>query len=204
MKTLQALGQSFLCLPACISHKRPILINLFLAHHFLPRWIPSARRHKEPEPQWVQTQGIQWKSKQQIITFWKPLFWVLKKEEAAMLGMKLWLEWPSRQCLCSVPAVSRPFPHPASWLRLPAKCCHRSSSLRLCFENQDSNLKMTGGVLGPYQSHRLGHQHFSGVKTEEKVCLQISATPGPQKWLQQEIPAIFSNLGLEWKRIRET
>ena len=21
-----------------------------------------------------------------------------------MLGMKLWLEWPSRQCLCSVPA----------------------------------------------------------------------------------------------------
>ena len=43
------------CLPACISHKCPILINLFLAYHSVSCWISSALRHKESEPQWVQT-----------------------------------------------------------------------------------------------------------------------------------------------------
>ena len=43
------------CLPACISYKHLILINLFFTYHFVSCWIPSARRHEEPEPQWVQT-----------------------------------------------------------------------------------------------------------------------------------------------------
>ena len=46
------------CLPTCISHKRPILINLFLAYHYVSRWIPSVWRHEEPEAQWVQTQAL--------------------------------------------------------------------------------------------------------------------------------------------------
>ena len=39
--------------PVCLhlSHKHPILINLLLAYHFASCWIPSALRHKEPEPQ---------------------------------------------------------------------------------------------------------------------------------------------------------
>ena len=44
-------------LPACISHKHPVLINLSLAYPFVSRWIPSAQRHKESELQWVQTPG---------------------------------------------------------------------------------------------------------------------------------------------------
>lgn len=44
------LGAEPPCLPACISHKRPILINLFLAYHFVFHWIPSVLRNKEPEP----------------------------------------------------------------------------------------------------------------------------------------------------------
>ena len=40
--------------PVCLhlSHKHPILINLLLTYHFASCWIPSALRHKEPEPQW--------------------------------------------------------------------------------------------------------------------------------------------------------
>ena len=33
------LGAELLCLPAFICHKCPILINLFLAHRFVSRWI---------------------------------------------------------------------------------------------------------------------------------------------------------------------
>ena len=40
------LGPEPPCLPACISHKHPILISLFLAHYFVSRWIPSAWSHK--------------------------------------------------------------------------------------------------------------------------------------------------------------
>lgn len=53
----QILGAELPCLPTCISHKCPILINLFLAYHFVSCWIPSVRRHEEPEPQWIQTLG---------------------------------------------------------------------------------------------------------------------------------------------------
>ena len=37
------------CLPACILHKHPILVNLLLAYHFAFCRIPSVLRHKEPE-----------------------------------------------------------------------------------------------------------------------------------------------------------
>ena len=37
------------CLPACILHKHPVLINLLLTYHFASHWIPSVLRHKEPE-----------------------------------------------------------------------------------------------------------------------------------------------------------
>ena len=50
------LRAELLCLPVCISYKRPILINLFLSCHLVSHWIP-AWRHEEPEPQWIQTQG---------------------------------------------------------------------------------------------------------------------------------------------------
>ena len=33
----------------CILHKHPILINPLLTHHFVPHWIISVPRHKEPE-----------------------------------------------------------------------------------------------------------------------------------------------------------
>lgn len=52
-----ALGAESPCLPTCISQERPILINLFLAHRFVSRRIPSVKRHKGPEPQQVQTSG---------------------------------------------------------------------------------------------------------------------------------------------------
>ena len=39
------------CLPACISHKCPILVSLRLAYHFVSLRIPSGWRHKEPKPQ---------------------------------------------------------------------------------------------------------------------------------------------------------
>ena len=51
------LGAESPCLPACISHKHPVLINLFLAYHFVSCWILSVLRHKEPEPQYAQTTG---------------------------------------------------------------------------------------------------------------------------------------------------
>ena len=35
------------CLPTCISHKCPDLIDLFLAYHFVSCWIRSAWRHEE-------------------------------------------------------------------------------------------------------------------------------------------------------------
>ena len=38
-------------LPACISYKCPLLINLLLAYPFASHWIPSVLRNKEPEPQ---------------------------------------------------------------------------------------------------------------------------------------------------------
>ncbi len=45
------LGAEPPCLPTCIPHKGPILINLFLAYHFVSPLIPSVLRHEEPEPQ---------------------------------------------------------------------------------------------------------------------------------------------------------
>ena len=49
------LGTEPPCLLACISHKHPILINLYPAYPFFSCWILSAQRHKDPEPQWVWT-----------------------------------------------------------------------------------------------------------------------------------------------------
>ena len=44
------LKAELLCLPACISHKHPIL-NLLHAYHFVSPWITFVLRHKEPDPQ---------------------------------------------------------------------------------------------------------------------------------------------------------
>ena len=47
------LGAEPSCLPTCILHKHPIVINLLLTCHFASCWIPSVLRHKEPELHWV-------------------------------------------------------------------------------------------------------------------------------------------------------
>lgn len=46
-----ALGPEPPLLPARIPHKHPILINKFLAYHFVFCWTHPALRHKEPQPQ---------------------------------------------------------------------------------------------------------------------------------------------------------
>ena len=48
------------CLPTCISHKRPMLINSLFAYHFASRWILSASRLKNMSfsKSWHQVSGF--------------------------------------------------------------------------------------------------------------------------------------------------
>ena len=50
-EALFVLREELSCLPSYILHKHPILINPLFTYYFVPQWIPSVLRHKEPEPQ---------------------------------------------------------------------------------------------------------------------------------------------------------